>query len=261
MIGTAQTAARLTSVISLVAAMAVITGPVANATSVSAPLSAKSHPAKATSTSTSTTRSASAAASAADYASIFTDANASLADSGWAACAAPIAWTVDSRQLSDTEAAEQVANLAWAFGEWAQASGLTFEYAGQLAVSYDDDAFLMTPADGTEPAVRHVYLDFVLDSDSARLGGGVVGLASPSQVMAAAKEIVAGEAAFRVDHVKSAGVREAKSLYLHELGHVLGLAHAADVANIMYPIVSDHVALGAGDVNGVQSMTKPCTTA
>ena len=60
---------------------------------------------------------------------------------------------------------------------------------------------------------------------------------------------------------QKASTREDKSLYMHELGHVLGLAHASETANIMYPIVSDHTDLGAGDVNGVRSMNKPCNQA
>lgn len=255
---TAQTTARLSTVVALVAAMAVITGPVASATP--APLAAHTNPAKGKSATQVSTAAATQAA-AADYASIFKADNAALANSGWATCTAPIVWTVDSHELTDAETAEQVENLQWAFDQWSQVSGLTFQFEGQLAVSYDDAAFTMKPADGSTLASRHVYLDFVRATESTRLGGGTVGLASPSQVLSAQKEIVGGEAVFRVDHVKSAGTREVKSLYLHELGHVLGLAHANETANIMYPIVTDHVALGSGDVNGVKVMTKPCTTA
>ena len=93
------------------------------------------------------------------------------------------------------------------------------------------------------------------------MGGGVVGLGSPSTVWSSSKEIVNGTAVFRTDHIKRSGAREAKALYLHELGHVLGLGHADDAANIMYGVVTDDTELGAGDTNGVRTMTKPCAQA
>ena len=83
--------------------------------------------------------------------------------------------------------------------------------------------------------------------------------AHPPRSCRSAKEIVGGIAVFRTEHVVKTAERADRSLYLHELGHVLGLAHAGQDANVMYSMVTDTVALGAGDVNGVQTMTKPCT--
>jgi len=198
-------------------------------------------------------------ADAADYSSIFAGDHADLADSGWATCPAPIEWTVDTRGLTANEKAAQVANITAAFATWSQASGLAFTYGGEEDVTYDDDAFTVTPANGQAIESRHIYLDFLLPTESARLTDGTVGLGSPSQVMPQTKEIVDGEAVFRAAHVRTATAKELRNLYLHEIGHVLGLAHAQSKLNIMYPLVSDHVQLGAGDVRGVQSMTKPCT--
>jgi hypothetical protein len=39
---------------------------------------------------------------------------------------------------------------------------------------------------------------------------------------------------------------------------VLGLGHAAESGNIMYPVVSTTTSLGAGDVTGARSMLKTC---
>ncbi len=243
----------LTALAVLVAA----TGLVSASTVVAVPLAAHAHPAKGQ-TSSSTTPKA-AAASESDFASIFDGDNANLAGSGWKSCPTPVAWTVDTRDLTPAEGAAQIKNLDWAFQQWSKVSGLTFTFAGEEDVTYDDDAFTVEPADGAEVETRHVYLDFVSAAKSTRLGGGTVGLGSPSQVMPSTKEIVSGEAIFRTDHVKSASAKELKSLYLHELGHVLGLAHAQVESNIMYPIVTNRVDLGAGDVNGVRTMTQPCT--
>jgi hypothetical protein len=202
---------------------------------------------------------AEAAVLAADFTSIFTDQVPALSDAGWAACPSPITWSVDTAGLSEAEAAEQIANLQWAFDQWSQASGLAFQFAGTSALVYDDGSFTLAPADGSPAASRNIYLDFIPDSASARLGGGVVGLASPSSVWQNSKEIVAGTAVFRLDYVASASSDQDQALYLHELGHVLGLGHATQPGNRMYAMVKDDTVLGAGDVGGVRSMLKPCT--
>ncbi len=165
---------------------------------------------------------------------------------------------MDTGSLSSDEAARTIANLQWAFDRWTQASGLTFQFAGTQTFTYDDTYFSLTPAGGAPQPGRHIYLAIVSDADSARMGGGTVGLGSPSQVWPSTKEIVQGTAVFRTDHVRKAGNTEARSLFIHELGHVLGLAHATEAANIMYPVVTDKTELGAGDVAGVRSMAKAC---
>jgi hypothetical protein len=238
---------------------ALVVAPAASAATEFTPFDGHAKPSQGQSLSTPTSQQQSRQSAATDFASIFSGQNASLANSGWSACTAPIQWTVDARGLSTREAAEQVKNLEWAFSEWTRASGLTFAYAGTQDLAYDDSAFALAPVDGSPVALRHIYLDYVTTAESTRLSGGTVGLGTPSQVMASSKEIVAGDAVFRTDHVKSASTNAVRSLYLHELGHVLGLAHAAVAANVMYPIVTARVHLGTGDVNGVKAMTKPCT--
>lgn len=46
------------------------------------------------------------------------------------------------------------------------------------------------------------------------------------------------------------------ALYLHELGHVIGLAHTADVEQVMYEVVEveDAYGFGAGDLNGLRRL-------
>ena len=257
-----------------VAAFSLLTSPVASAVSPMSVEAAKTTASKTAAKSTKVTKTprtkaadtkantsaAAQAAIAADFTSIFADQAPALTGAGWATCPAAITWSVDTRGLSEGKAAAQVANLQWAFDQWSQASGLAFQYAGTTNLTYDDGSFALTAADGSSAPERSIYLDFVADSDSARLGNGVVGLASPSAVWQSSKEIVDGAAVFLSDYVKTATDEQARALYVHELGHILGLGHAAESGNRMYAIVKDTATLGSGDINGVQSLLKPCTT-
>lgn len=247
----------ITAAMTLLLASGLLAGlPAAPAGAVLAPLAGTSTPAPGT---TAPRSSGTTAEAASDYSSIFSGDLAQYSGSGWTTCPAPIEWSVDTRGLSPEQASAQVENLGWAFAQWSGASGLSFVYAGVEDLRYDDAAFTLDPANGAEAELRHIYLDFVADGESARLSGSTVGLGSPTQVMASTKTIVAGDAVFRADHVSRATTTQARSLYLHELGHVLGLAHATARSNIMYPIVRARVSLGAGDVNGIHAMTKPCS--
>lgn len=203
---------------------------------------------------------AGSAAAAADFSSIFATDDPALDGAGWSACRAPITWSVDTGSLSGPAAQRAIASLSWAFDQWAAASGIAFTFSGATTLAYDDAAFSLAPADGTPAPTRHIAVAFVDDADSTRMGGTTVGLGSPSLVVPTTREIVSGTAIFRADHAATADPDEARSLYLHELGHVLGLAHALVADNIMYPVVGDQVQLGAGDVNGIRALDKPCTT-
>jgi hypothetical protein len=198
---------------------------------------------------------------ASDYESIFRKQAPELANSGWSPCSGPITWSLDARDLTAAQAETQMRSAKWALEQWGRESGLVFSYAGELPVKYNDTTFQLTPADGSPVAARHIYLTYLRHGESKLLGDATLGFGAPSTVAVANREITGGNAVFRTDYVKDPGrnpLQKLRSLYLHELGHVLGLSHATLSQNIMYPIVDRNVTLGAGDVSGIHAMTKTC---
>jgi hypothetical protein len=48
-------------------------------------------------------------------------------------------------------------------------------------------------------------------------------------------------------------------IYLHELGHIIGLGHSGLRENVMYPTLDHETTLSSGDIAGAKAMTQPCT--
>ena len=97
-------------------------------------------------------------------ASIFADSNPALINSGWAACDTPITWSVDSSRLKPDEATAVQKQLESELQEWSDVSGLKFQYAGEIPVTYDDSTFVVTS--DQHPSARHLYFAFLNDSES-----------------------------------------------------------------------------------------------
>lgn len=203
-----------------------------------------------------------AARVATDFTSIFAAQQPSMVGSGWSSCGV-VTWSADTRGLSRTQATAQVTALTRAFAQWGRASGLTFQRVDAIPVVYDDATYRTAPVKSEDARARHIYVGFVTDAASKTITRTNPGFAGPGAVSTSSQVIDSGYAFFSIDYLKSlkgsTAKAKAQNLYLHEIGHALGLGHASLTDNVMHPIVNTQKSLGAGDVTGVRTLTKTCT--
>lgn len=188
--------------------------------------------------------------------SIFMTTMPELTGSGWADCDVPITWSLDTSRLTPAEAAVASDQMTSDFAKWGAASGLTFQYVGEVPVIYNDTTFIVTS--DQHPSDRHVYVAFLHDSESSMLDERTVGLASPTKVIKDARQITEGSVVLEMEYITKVNKTHASSLYLHELGHALGLGHGKDKATVMYPIVDTTNELSPADIAGIRALTKAC---
>ena len=191
-------------------------------------------------------------------ASIFVGSAPELINSGWADCDTPVTWSVDTSRLSAADQQIAITQFTSDFAKWGAASGLDFQYVGEVPVVYDDTNYVVTSE--VHPSERHIYVAFLQDAESTLLDTRTVGFASPTKVWQDSKEIVEGSVVLSIDYVKKINKARQSALYLHELGHALGLGHGTSDQNVMYYLVDDNNTLSPGDVEGIRNLIKACNT-
>lgn len=189
-------------------------------------------------------------------ASIFVGSAPDLINSGWADCDTPVTWSLDTSRVTPADAAIAKDQFTKDFAQWGKASGLEFQYVGEVPVVYDDTNYVVTS--DVHPSARHVYVAFLKDAESTLLDKRTVGFASPTKVWKDSKEITEGSVVLSIDYVKKINRDKQSALYLHELGHALGLGHGTSEQNVMYYLVDDNNTLSPGDIEGIRNLIKAC---
>lgn len=144
------------------------------------------------------------------------------------------------------------AELSWAIAQIEGASGLDFVWDGDVSAPYSS----------SWPATAPVHLGFATESELP-MPAGVSGYGDSTAVDMGDghRRYVGGRVVLRPDHGWTQGTASANPLglmFLHELGHVVGLAHVSSPDEVMTDRGNGTArALGPGDRAGLAAVGRP----
>lgn len=150
----------------------------------------------------------------------------------------------------------EVPRVMEAIRRLAQASGLPFQYAG-ASTFIPTDAQPLTKEAGIEVVLAltdPTSNDLLAENDAAIGLGGMAWHEQPAWA-------IGGFVVIDAPRALQLNATPRLSLYMHELGHVAGLGHAAGRAQIMYPSLYPTATAdwGAGDLAGLAKLgSVPC---
>ncbi len=159
----------------------------------------------------------------------------------WDPCA-PVTWKLETGQATKT----QVRTLRKTVDEVAAATGLNFAYKGitYASVSGDSDAAAISEGVAVVVAFADPTADNGLDPEAAGMGG-------PSSQNGS--WALTGVVLLNQQTVLRYSVPEQRSVYLHELGHLVGLDHVGG-RNIMNPEKYTVFRYSANDLAGLRQV-------
>ena len=149
-----------------------------------------------------------------------------------------------------------------AFDELSQRTGLRFVADGPTDELPAEQRPLVQPARYGERWAP-VLVAWSTAAASPRLAGRVAGYAGPDVADDGGPLLVSGSVVLDADDLAYAGGGVRAYAYyavLHELGHLVGLAHVSEPSQLMYP--ESHIAsFAAGDLRGLAAAgSGPCST-
>lgn len=151
--------------------------------------------------------------------------------------------------------ASSLADLQGAFDRISKVSGLTFTYAGPTSV---------VPRPGSYDRTTTITVGFTTPAEVASLGGSTAGQGGGAWTthdgyaeMVRATLVLDSTERLRTGFTRS-GAATWGQVMEHEIGHTLGLGHAAGRRQLMYGVASSrNHRLGAGDRAGLRSVGLP----
>ncbi len=93
-----------------------------------------------------------------------------------------------------------------------------------------------------------------LDGDVAGLGGSTAVQRTPDHLTYVTGAIALDRDLFAELASRPDGAPEARAILMHELGHVVGLAHVDDPGELMYSESTDRTDFGPGDLEGLAKL-------
>lgn len=168
----------------------------------------------------------------------------------------PIAVVVNERTMpagADDLVAEAVDEISTITGLQFSIEGTTDEVPGEGRAAFQPERY----GDRWAP----VLIAWSDPEEHPGLAGSVAGLGGSQRIEVSPKRVVYVTGDVTLDGpaisqiMRSANGRgKAKAVVLHELGHLLGLNHVADPAELMHPTGSDLDVFGEGDLTGLAQL-------